>query len=90
MNWESIEHLKAILLLLEKSVKKEGGERYHIISGEDYPLFPNNEIYKIFYNNNHRSYNGSEQRTSKKAMRIGDSAIIGRIQNSLGIIRINP
>lgn len=48
INWGSFNHLKAILFLLKKALKRTKAERFHIISGQDYPILSNEEIKRYF------------------------------------------
>lgn len=40
IRWGSIAHLTAILDLLQSAVREGGADYYHLVSGQDYPLFP--------------------------------------------------
>jgi len=44
VNWGSINHLKAILFLLEKSFEDAAIEYFHLITGHDFPIKSSSEI----------------------------------------------
>ena len=62
VGWGGIEHLEAIILLLKEALKYNW-DYAHIISGEDYPICTDDEIYSRFASDN-KSYVGYELVTS--------------------------
>lgn len=55
VNWGGINHLKCILYLAEEALKHPAVERFHVISGHDYPIKHNS--YFIDYFNSHQQEN---------------------------------
>jgi len=51
INWGGINHLKAILFLLENSLKNKSIEYFHLITGHDFPIKRENDI-NSFLNQN--------------------------------------
>lgn len=57
VNWGGINHLKAILLLLEKAFRAPNGfDYFHLITGHDYPLMSASESSSYLEENGERDY----------------------------------
>ncbi len=56
VNWGGINHLKAILLLLQEAFKNEENEYFHLITGHDFPIKSSSEIEAFLHNNNRKNF----------------------------------
>lgn len=56
VNWGGINHLKCILHLANEAVKNQGIERFHLISGHDYPVKDGNHFMNFFKKNKESNF----------------------------------
>ena len=56
VNWGGINHLKAILLLLEKALANKSTEYFHLITGHDYPIKTASDITSFLERNKGKEY----------------------------------
>jgi hypothetical protein len=51
--WGGFSHLKAILMLVEKAYENSGNKRFHLISGQDFPVKSKND-FDLFFRENEK------------------------------------
>lgn len=51
VNWAGINHLRALLHLLEVAIESKGNSHFHTLSGQDFPIQSSNQIINFFENN---------------------------------------
>ena len=56
VNWGGLNHLKSILHLAEVALKNRELERFHLISGHDYPIKSPSYFMEFFNNNRNKNY----------------------------------
>ncbi|MDR1809463.1 MAG: beta-1,6-N-acetylglucosaminyltransferase [Prevotella sp.] len=56
VNWGGVNHLKAILLLIEEALKDSGDGYFHLITGHDFPVQPPEKFSAFFEENKEKEF----------------------------------
>ena len=57
INWGGINHLKAIILLSKKALINKDNKYFHLITGQDFPIKPNDYFKNLLFNNCNKNIN---------------------------------
>ncbi|MDH6355385.1 hypothetical protein M2132_001726 [Dysgonomonas sp. PH5-45] len=56
INWGGVNHLLAIIMLLQEAIKNPANQYFHLITGQDFPIKPVMDIDRFFEENNGREF----------------------------------